>query len=107
MPLLKQILQNATDKTQRRLRGKALECISLIGLAVGRERFMPDARDFMTYLQHLHSTEMDPDDPMLTYMQSAGTRMCKCLGADFMPMLHVFMPACLASAGKKASCEVR
>ena len=26
------------------LRGKTIECISLIGLAVGREKFMPDAQ---------------------------------------------------------------
>jgi len=38
MPCLKYIVQNATDKELRMLRGKTIECISLIGLAVGREK---------------------------------------------------------------------
>ena len=38
MPSLKYIFQNATDKDYRLLRGKCIECISLIGLAVGREK---------------------------------------------------------------------
>ena len=38
MPNLKYIVQNATSKDYRLLRGKTIECISLIGLAVGTER---------------------------------------------------------------------
>ena len=38
MPSLKYIVQNATPKEYRLLRGKTIECISLIGLAVGQER---------------------------------------------------------------------
>lgn len=38
MPSLKFIVQNATPKEYRLLRGKTIECISLIGLAVGQEK---------------------------------------------------------------------
>ena len=38
MPSLKYIFQNATTKDFRLLRGKTIECISLIGLAVGAEK---------------------------------------------------------------------
>lgn len=38
MPFLKYIVQNATSTELRLLRGKTIECISLIGLAVGREK---------------------------------------------------------------------
>lgn len=38
MPSLKYIFQNATSKDFRLLRGKTIECISLIGLAVGAEK---------------------------------------------------------------------
>ena len=38
MPNLKYIVQNANVKELRLLRGKTIECISLIGLAVGREK---------------------------------------------------------------------
>lgn len=39
LPLLSNILLHATDKAHRLLRAKALECISLVGMAVGKDRF--------------------------------------------------------------------
>ena len=50
MPSLKFIVQNATSKDLRLLRGKAIECISLVGLAVGKEKFMQDASEIMAIL---------------------------------------------------------
>lgn len=44
-PLLKFIIENAVNPELRLLRGKAIECISLIGLAVGKELFVKDASD--------------------------------------------------------------
>lgn len=44
MPFLKTILVNATDKSNRMLRAKAMECISLVGMAVGKEKFRDDAK---------------------------------------------------------------
>lgn len=44
MPYLKTILMNATDKSKRMLRAKSMECISLVGMAVGKDRFKDDAR---------------------------------------------------------------
>lgn len=44
MPYLKTILVNATDKSNRMLRAKAMECISLVGMAVGKEIFREDAK---------------------------------------------------------------
>jgi len=38
MPLLKYLMGNAVQKENRLLRGKTIECISLIGLAVGKEK---------------------------------------------------------------------
>ena len=38
MPNLKVIMKNATNKEFRLLRGKTIECISLMGLAVGQEK---------------------------------------------------------------------
>lgn len=38
MPCLKYIVQHAENTEYKLLRGKTIECISLIGLAVGREK---------------------------------------------------------------------
>ncbi len=53
MPLLRHILSNATDKSHSLLRAKALECISLVGMAVGREQFRQDAHHVMQFMQTL------------------------------------------------------
>ncbi len=55
------------------LRGKALECISLVGMAVGRDRFRADAQRVLQWLQALQATELEADDPTLGYMQQVGT----------------------------------
>lgn len=44
MPYLKSILMNATDKSNRMLRAKSMECISLVGMAVGKQKFKDDAK---------------------------------------------------------------
>lgn len=51
MPYLKAILVNATDKSNRMLRAKAMECISLVGMAVGKEKFRDDAKQVSWILQ--------------------------------------------------------
>jgi hypothetical protein len=108
MPALMEILKASMQhKSHRRLCGKALECISLIGMSVGKQTFFNDARNFMAVLQQLNAVELEPDDPVLTYVQSAGTRMCKCLGHDFVQMLPVFVPPLLRSAEKKSEFTVR
>lgn len=38
MPCLKYIIQNANQQEHKLLRGKTIECVSLIGLAVGPEK---------------------------------------------------------------------
>ncbi|KAF6162550.1 hypothetical protein GIB67_003096 [Kingdonia uniflora] len=44
MPYLKAILVNVTDKYNRMLCVKSKECISLVGMAVGKEKFRDDAK---------------------------------------------------------------
>mgnify|MGYP001278143542 CR=1 FL=1 len=46
IPGLKELLRNSGGKEYRMLRGKAMECISLIGVAVGKDKFGPDALRF-------------------------------------------------------------
>lgn len=50
MPYLKAILVNANDKSNRMLRAKAMECISLVGMAVGKEKFRDDAKQVFSFL---------------------------------------------------------
>lgn len=101
MPYLKAILVNATDKANRILRAKSMECISLVGMAVGKDKFRDDAKQVMEVLMSLQGSQLETDDPTSSYMLQAWARLCKCLGQDFLPYMNVVMPPLLLSAQLK------
>ncbi|CAO2831880.1 unnamed protein product [Amaranthus hypochondriacus] len=101
MPYLKAILINANDKSNRMLRAKSMECISMVGMAVGKEKFGDDAKQVMGILMQLQGSQMEDDDPTTSYMLQAWARICKCLGQDFLPYMSVVMPPLLHSAQLK------
>jgi len=101
MPNLKYIMENANDTELRLLRGKTIECISLIGLAVGKDVFLGDAEHIMNMLLKAQTDtgeELEADDPQVSYMISAWARMCKILGSQFTAYLPVVMPPLLRAA---------
>lgn len=67
MPCLKFIIENANVKELRLLRGKSIECASLIGLAVGSDKFCNDAGQIMNLLLQTQTGEvvLDDDDPQV------------------------------------------
>ncbi|XP_023822132.1 importin-5 [Oryzias latipes] len=103
MPPLKHIVENAMQKELRLLRGKTIECISLIGLAVGKEKFMPDASAVMQLLLKTQTdfNDLEDDDPQISYMISAWARMCKILGKEFQQYLPVVMGPLMKTASIK------
>ncbi|KAJ6379913.1 hypothetical protein OIU76_016549 [Salix suchowensis] len=101
MPYLKAILINANDKSNRMLRAKSMECISLVGMAVGKDKFRDDAKQVMDVLMSLQGSQMEADDPTTSYMLQAWARLCKCLRQDFLPYMSVVMPPLLQSAQLK------
>ncbi|KAG7467002.1 hypothetical protein MATL_G00148650 [Megalops atlanticus] len=103
MPSLKHVVENAVQKELRLLRGKTIECISLIGLAVGKEKFMPDASAVMQLLLKTQTdfNDLEDDDPQISYMISAWARMCKILGKEFEQYLPVVMGPLMKTASIK------
>ena len=67
MPKLKYIMENVTSPNYRLLRGKTIECISLVGLAVGKEKFMQDCNQVMQLLLKTQTDQEDmaDDDPQV------------------------------------------
>ncbi|KAM3294674.1 hypothetical protein ACQJBY_037513 [Aegilops geniculata] len=106
MPYLKAILMNATDKSSRMLRAKSMECISLVGMAVGKQKFRDDAKQVMEVLMSLQGSHMEADDPITSYMLQAWARLCKCLGQEFLPYMSVVMPPLLQSAQLKPDVSI-
>ncbi|KAJ3373733.1 hypothetical protein HDU84_000973, partial [Entophlyctis sp. JEL0112] len=106
MPVLINVLENATDKRFRLLRGKALECASLIGLAVEKEVFSQHVQQFLQILQRIQQEPKDDDDPVSSYLLVAWARVCKIIGVDFVPYLGIVIPPLIASAAVKPDMAV-
>ncbi|KAG1702085.1 Importin-5 [Nymphon striatum] len=90
------------------LRGKTIECISLIGLAVGKEKFIPDSEDIMKLLlkSQTNEEELADDDPQVAYMIAAWARICKILGSDFLPYIPLVMGLIMKTASIKPEVAV-
>ncbi|XP_011304534.1 importin-5 [Fopius arisanus] len=102
MPCLKYIIQNANQQDHKILRGKTIECVSLIGLAVGSEKFISDASEVMDMLLITHSEGALPDDdPQVSYLISAWARLCRILGKQFEQYLPLVMGPVLRAAAMK------
>ncbi|CAH0388175.1 unnamed protein product [Bemisia tabaci] len=104
MPCLKYIIQNANSPELRMLRGKAIECVSLIGFAVGADKFVPDCSDIMDMLLKTQSESNEPlpdDDPQTSYLISAWARICKILGKRFEQYLPLVIGPVMKTAGIK------
>lgn len=103
MPCLKYIIQNANKDELKLLRGKTIECVSLIGLAVGPEKFMSDASEVMDLLLKTHGegAELPDDDPQTSYLISAWSRICKVLGSRFEQYLPLVMGPVMKTASMK------
>ncbi|KAA0204007.1 hypothetical protein HAZT_HAZT011606 [Hyalella azteca] len=103
MPCLMYIIENANSQELRMLRGKTIECVSLIGLAVGPDKFMTDAGKMMDLLlkAQTNQDEMSDDDPQVSYLISAWARVCKIMGKRFEPYLPLVMGPVLKTASLK------
>ncbi|CAF3471379.1 unnamed protein product [Rotaria sp. Silwood1] len=93
MPQLKYLFENVITPDYRILRGKTIECISLIGLAVGKEKCINDCNEIM---QEFVKTQVDFEnlgynDPQISYFIGAWTRICQILGKDFEQYLPIVM----------------
>ncbi|KYK67717.1 HEAT repeat-containing protein, partial [Toxoplasma gondii TgCatPRC2] len=116
VPSLLDVITNSTALELRSLRGKAIECISIVGLSVSREQFAEDGKVAMeAMLQIAESTAtcedtktssccsqatqhrcMDEEgDAVREYLTEALGRMCRAMGADFLVYLPRILPRLL------------
>ena len=106
MPLLLNVLREEQSKEYRLLRAKAMECATLIALAVGKEKMGTQAIELVQILGHIQQNIVDADDPQAQYLLHCWGRMCRVLGMDFVPYLPGVMPPLLELAAAKADIQL-
>ncbi|RHX96853.1 hypothetical protein DYB25_011276, partial [Aphanomyces astaci] len=80
------------------LRGKAMECVALIGQAVGKHAFLTDAKAVMDILL-CHDT--DDSGVEMQYLTQACVRIASVLQEDFVTYLPLIVPKLLHQAATK------
>ncbi|KAF3907148.1 Importin-5 [Orbilia brochopaga] len=106
MPLLFSALRQEQTKDTRLLRAKAMECATLITLAVGKEKVGKDAVELVQILGTIQQNVTEPDDPQGQYLLHCWGRMCRVMGTDFLPYLPAVMPPLLELASAKADVQL-
>lgn len=84
-------MQQASSKDERTLRGKAFECLSLLGLAVGKEVFANDAVEAMqAIVSMLREPEkhFEDDDPLKGFVLESLQRISKVGEGGIFAWLH-------------------
>jgi len=106
MPLLFNVLREEQAKEYRLLRAKAMECSTLIALAVGKERMGQDAIALVQLLGAIQQNIVDDDDPQANYLLHCWGRMCRVMEQDFVPYLPAVMPTLIDMAAAKADIQL-
>nr|XP_016458312.1 PREDICTED: importin-5-like isoform X1 [Nicotiana tabacum] len=91
MQYLRTILVDANDKSNHMLQSQALECISIVGMAVGKEKFRNDFKQVMEVLKSLQESQAKEFDTIVRSVQAYG-RICQCMGKDFLPYMSTIIP---------------
>lgn len=106
MPQLLNLLRGQQDREYRLLRAKAMECATLIALAVGKEKMGGQAIELVQTLAQIQQNITDSDDPQSQYLLHCWGRMCRVLGSDFLPFLDGVMPPLVVLASAKADIQL-
>ncbi|GFE53671.1 karyopherin beta [Babesia ovis] len=97
MPLMKEAIAKCVGQEERTCRGKAIECISIIGMGIGKDVFLNDGIECMNALIQIMQEPSTPDDPVKEYIDEALGRLCTALGSNFCHFLPTIVPVLIRS----------
>eukprot|EP00808_Paulinella_micropora_P005544 g3035.t1 len=98
VPLMKNIIVLANERSLSMLRSRAMEAVTFIGMACGQEMFRKDAEGIVSIFLQIMKQGAAPDDTSQQYMLKAWTRIAAVLGRDFAAYLPHVLPFVFAEA---------
>jgi hypothetical protein len=88
------------------LKAKSLECIALVGKAVGAQMFGPIAHEILGMLVEAHARGLDYSDPLSSYIVQTSARIAGVMGDVFQPYVANFLPPLLNHIATETQIEV-
>eukprot|EP00258_Populus_trichocarpa_P032650 XP_024448669.1 importin-5 [Populus trichocarpa] len=98
MPYLKVIMMTANEELDHNHLADSVECITMVWLAVGKDKIRSDIEMVVQLLFSLQGSKLEENDPMRSQLLQAWARLGKCLGHEFKPYMSVAIPRLLKSA---------
>lgn len=98
LPMLIGFLKTNMGPDNRLLTAKCIECATLIALAVGKDNIAPHSQELIQILGSIQETVIEIDDPVKPYLEQGWGRICKIIGAEFVPFLPAVLPPLLSAA---------
>jgi hypothetical protein len=87
------IFEKYTTKEYKQLKGQAIETLTMIASAVGKDIFRPIAPKLIEYLTILQSSQLEQIDPQKTYVLIGWQRLCLVMGKELVPYLPAIIPS--------------
>ncbi|KAG5227351.1 importin [Salix suchowensis] len=98
MPYLKVIMMTANEELDHNHLADSVECITMVWLAVGKDKIRSDIEMVVQLLLSLQGSKLEENDPMRSQLLQAWARLGKCLGQEFRPYMSVAIPLLIKSA---------
>lgn len=105
MVIFFRIIRSYTSNEYQRIRGKAIESMTMICTSVGKDIFSQHVPDTIALLKEIQDS-ISETDPLKAYILSAWQRIAATLQKDFAPYLHGILPGLLSAAGTTAGVSV-
>lgn len=87
------VLNSSTQKEHKYLRGHCIECLTLVGLAVGEEEFQKAVHEVITKMIEIQQNDIDAADPQKFFLLAGWKRICILLKSRFAPYLETILPS--------------
>ena len=102
LQLLMDVVTGYSEPVYKQLRGRTIECISILCVSVGKATYMPQLGLVVGLFRKIQEQELAAADPQTNYLLTAWQRLCSDLKSDFAVCLPEVIPGLLAMAQVKA-----
>ena len=106
MPYFLNIINTYTSDDHKRLRGKAIECMTTICTAVSKEVFSQHSAQVIGVLKQIQDTQLKENDSLKAYILSAWQRLAATLQEEFSQYVDGILPSLLNSIALEASISI-
>jgi len=101
-----QLIKSLSNETHKKLKGQAIECLSFLCQAAGKQTFSKHASEVISLINLIQNTELTQNDPLRAYVLSAWQRIASTLEGDFVPYLPNVIPGLLNTTALQVNASI-